>query len=171
MGTKNPVEEFLEMKKAASQLSLPGMGSGFGDTLRSGAQQLPGLMGNAMVSGAAGALTAAGVAGLGAAASHLLGAVTKRHDFRSMLEHNEDLQEHLEADPKRFNQAFTSLRNANPSYAKDPLIAGTYMRRMLENPLSMGGMLTEAMGGSQPGHPVQEAAGRAALSQLGVKKG
>ena len=98
------------------------------------------------------ALGAAGVATVGMAAAGLSGsaetiynAATKSRDFRSMLEHNTDLQEHHEADPKRFNLMFTTLRNMNPEFSKDPLVAGAYMRRMVEAGPMAGGVAVEAL--------------------------
>jgi hypothetical protein len=73
-------------------------------------------------------------------------AATKQRDFRRMLSFNPDLQEHHERDPRMFNQMYSSLRTMNPGFAKDPLVAGTYMRRMSESPLTAGGVLTDAVG-------------------------
>jgi hypothetical protein len=44
-----------------------------------------------------------------------------------------------------FNQMYSSLRRMNPAYARDPLVAGTYMRQMLDSPLSAGGLLTQTV--------------------------
>jgi hypothetical protein len=105
---------------------------------------------------------AAGAAGLGAAgagvaavsfgAQKLYDAITKRRDFRLMLEHNPDLHEHLERDPKFFNQAYSSLRSVNPQFSKEPLIAGNYMRQMMDAPMSAGGKIELALQGAHQGH-------------------
>ncbi len=104
---------------------------------------------------------AAGAAGMGAAtagvaavsfgAQHLYDAITKRTDFRTMLEHNPDLHEHLERDPKFFNQAYSSLRSVNMQFSKEPLIAGNYMRQMMEAPMSAGGKIELALQGAHQG--------------------
>jgi hypothetical protein len=72
-------------------------------------------------------------------------AATKGRDFRSMMEANEDLHMHHEQDPKRFNLMFSTLRNVNPEFSKDPLIAGSFMRRMIESPMGIGGIAGEAL--------------------------
>lgn len=124
---------------------------------------------------------AAGAAGLGAAgagvaavsfgAQKLYDAITKRRDFRTMLEHNPDLHEHLERDPKFFNQAYSSLRSVNMQFAKEPLIAGNYMRQMMDAPLSAGGKIEVALQGAHQGG--QGGAGDMALRGMfeGAKAG
>ena len=102
--------------------------------------------GKAMVGGlGAGAATAA--IGVGAmAARSLMNAATKSHSFKQMLEHNPDLTDHHHQDPKRFNQLYTSLHAMNPEFAKDPIVAGTYMRQMVESPMNAGGILANTVG-------------------------
>jgi hypothetical protein len=39
---------------------------------------------------------------------------------------------------------YSSLRRFNPAFAKDPLVAGTFLRRMSESVVP-GGVLTEAL--------------------------
>jgi hypothetical protein len=90
------------------------------------------------------------VAGL--AAKKIYEAATHGHDFRTMLEHNPDLEEHRRRDPRLFNQHFTSLRNANPQFSADPIIAGTFMRQMAENPLNAGNTVREAISGASKMH-------------------
>lgn len=132
----NPIEEFFEEygeKNAAGEgfrapvmKALHGMGSG--------ALQGAGVMG---------AATAVGAAGL--AVSKIYAAATKSRDFRNMLSYNPDLQEHHDRDPRMFNQMFTSLRTMNPGFSADPIVAGSYMRRMTENPLNAGGIAVESV--------------------------
>jgi hypothetical protein len=119
---KTPLEEFLAMKTA-----------GFGRTF-----------GNAATGAGATALVGAGAAALTVGASKAYDAITKRRDFATMLDHNPDLAEHHAADPRTFNRLYSSLRTVNPTFAKDPIIAGTYMRRMVESPMA-GGVLTDAL--------------------------
>lgn len=126
----NPLEDFLAMKKEATP-PAPGMGP---------------LLKNTIMAAGATAGVSAGVSGMGVAASKIYDALTKKRDFNQMLELNPDLQEHHTADPKKFNQMFTTLRSMNSSFSKDPLVAGTYMRRMVESPLSAGGIAVETIG-------------------------
>lgn len=135
----NPLEKFLLEKQAAK---VPG----FGEALSTGLRRAPGAMGGALAQGAATAVAGAGVAGLGVAAGKIYHALTKRRDFNQMLDANPDLLEQHASDPKRFNLLFTTLRTMNPAFAADPVVAGTYMRRMSENPLTAGGIAVEALG-------------------------
>lgn len=156
-----PIEEYFQKK--AAQLSLPGMGSGMGG-------RIGGALASAGTHAAVGAAASAGAAGLGLAASKIYDMVTKRQNFLQMLEHNPDLQEHLEHDPKLFNQAFSSLRAANPSFSRDPLIAGSYMRKIMDSPIHAGTAIELAMQGQQHGRsPVMDAFGKGALE--GAKAG
>lgn len=116
-----------------------------------------------------GGLTA-GAAAVSFGAKKLYDAITKRRDFRMMLEHNPDLHEALERDPKFFNQAYSSLRSVNPQFASEPLIAGNYMRQMTESPLTAGGKLENAFdhASRDRGSPVLDAALRGA--QMGLSQ-
>lgn len=98
-----------------------------------------------------GALTA-GTAAMSFGAKKLYDAITKKRDFRQMLEANPDLHEHLEKDPKFFNQAYSSLRSVNPQFASEPMIAGHYMRHMMEFPDSAGGKIELALQAASQGH-------------------
>ena len=84
-------------------------------------------------------------AGAGVAAQKLYDAATKARDFRSMLEANPDLAQHHEEQPRLFNQMFSTLRTFNPSFSKDPLVAGNYMRQMMEDPVHAGGKVVETL--------------------------
>jgi hypothetical protein len=136
----NALDDFLAFQeKTAFSNPFSGMGGQMKD--------------HATRAAATGAVTAAG-AGLGAAVQHIFNAATKARDHRTMLEHNPDLEDALRENPKRFNQMFTTLRNANPSFSRDPIIAGTYMRRMMDAPMTAGGMAVEALSHKQPMSPV-----------------
>ena len=133
----NPFEDFVseygqvEEKTAGFGSAVKGFGRDFG---------------SALGYGAATAAATSAIAGVGVAAKKIYDAATKTRDFKNMMSFNPDLQEHHERDPRMFNQMFTSLRTMNPAYSKDPLIAGTYMRQMVDSPLSAGGKLTDALG-------------------------
>lgn len=136
----NPVEEFLEEVGEEKQAFLGAM-KGFGQAMQSGMQSGLGM--------AAGTAVLAGGA---VAASKLYDAATKKRDFNKMMEYNPHLQEAHAQDPKMFNQMYTSLRGMNPSFAKDPLVAGRYMSRMIDEPLAAGGVLAESSGALPSGH-------------------
>jgi hypothetical protein len=127
----NPVEEFIGEFGAQEKTAHPLL-----DKMQGG---LTHGLGAAVATGVMG--------GVGLAASHIFDAATKARDFKSMLEYNPDLAEHHERDPRMFNQMFSSLRTMNPQFSKDPLVAGTYMRRMVEGQHSgnAGGILTDAV--------------------------
>lgn len=101
--------------------------------------------GDAALTGLAVSAFGLGMHGMGVAASKIYDAATKARDFKNMMDFNQDLQEHHDRDPRMFNQMFTSLRTMNPHFSKDPVVAGTYMRRMVENPMTAGGILTESL--------------------------
>jgi hypothetical protein len=133
---KNPVEEFLTEKRA------------FGAGLKSmGAKAAPvlGRMGEQAGTAALAGVGAAGFAGLIGAAGKLYDAATKTRDFQNMLEANQDLHEHLHADPGGFNRMFTSLRKFSPEFTKDPMVAGSLMRQgMNSNPEDRGNLVLRA---------------------------
>jgi hypothetical protein len=134
----NPVADFLSEKRAAG-------GAGFLNQTRQFMQTNgPELFGKAVMGAGAAAAVGASVAGLSIGARQLYGAATKGRDFRKMIEFNPDLAEHHQRDPKTFNQLFSSLRSVNPAFSQDPVIAGTYMRRMVDSPAA-GGVLTDAV--------------------------
>lgn len=142
----NPVEEFFA--EYGREKRAFGMSNRFG-----------GAFGSALAQGAGATLAATAVAGASVAASKLWGAATKQRNFRSMMEANPDLQEYHDRDPKSFNNMFSSLTRFNGEFASDPVVAGTYMRRMAENPLSAGGIISEGinMGDKLP-KPFEDAA-------------
>lgn len=146
----NPLDDFLSTRtKTAAPLPNKGlkkMGFGFGGMGGKAKETL-------LHAGATGLVSAAG-AGLGIAVQHLYDAATKTRDFRNMLEHNPDLHDEMQRDPKMFNQAFSTLRNMNPMFSRDPLIAGTYMRQMMDSPMTAGGKAVEALSHRQPGSPI-----------------
>jgi hypothetical protein len=154
----NPLDEFLEEKRASYQPTLPGMGASVGDLARSAgrsfAQKLPG----AAASAASSAAIAGGVTAGGIAAQKIYDAITKRRDFRQMMASNPDLDEDYQRDPKLFNQMFSTLRTFQPAFTRDPLVAGNYMRQMAGSPLTAGGVAVQAIGaGKDIKRPMREA--------------
>ena len=63
-----------------------------------------------------------------------------------MLHHNPDLVEHHERDPQNFNAMFSALRTMNPAFSKEPIVAGTYMRQMVNSPVNAGEFAVRALG-------------------------
>lgn len=134
---KNPVEEFLLEKRAFGMPNVKAMAGKAAPVLGRMGEQA----GTAALAGAG----AAGFAGLIGAAGKLYDAATKSRDFQSMLEANQDLHEHLQADPGGFNRMFTSLRKFSPEFTKDPLVAGSLMRQgMNSNPEDRGNLVLRA---------------------------
>lgn len=162
-------DEILKYKTAAGPASMAGEAGkkalGFG-----------GHLGRALATGAGAGVAGAAVTGAGIAASKIYDAMTKTRDFRNMMgsSFNSDLQPLHQQKPRQFNEAFTSLRSMNPAFTKDPMVAGTYMRRMMENvPEAAGGYLIEALHARKdvPESPMfesfQRAGGGAAGSMMG----
>jgi hypothetical protein len=116
--------------------------AGFLDTLR--AAKVPDMLAQAAIGAGTSAAVGAGIAGIGVAAAHIHDAATKRRDFVRMMDMNADLHDAHARDPKLFAQMYSSLRRFNPAFAKDPLVAGTFLRRMSESVVP-GGVLTEAL--------------------------
>ncbi len=138
----NPLDDALMSKEAifgglrrGAQRAFKGM-----DSSDVGAKLTSGLMG-----GAAPVAGAALISGVGLGAAKLLGAIKKKHDFRDMMDTNPDLGTYQSDNPKFFNKAYTSLRSINPTFAKDPVIAGGLMRRMMESPEGAGGILAQSV--------------------------
>jgi hypothetical protein len=75
--------------------------------------------------------------------------LTKARDYKRMMNSpfNSDLQQFHQERPEHFNAAFTGLRRMNADLTREPMVAGTYMRRMMEfGPTAAGGVLVEALG-------------------------
>ncbi|HEU4534224.1 MAG TPA: hypothetical protein VFS00_08900, partial [Polyangiaceae bacterium] len=145
----NPIEKFLAREPDAEPKEA-GWG-GFAarnaaGALGAGAASLGGSIGESVIKGIGGSIAAGTVAGVGMAATRMYQAATKARDFRAMLEHNPDLVDSHRQDEKRFNQLYSSLRTMNPHFAADPIVAGVFMRRMVDSPMGAAGVLTEALG-------------------------
>lgn len=94
------------------------------------------------------AVQSLGVAGAGAlieSARKTYMAATKNQHFKKMLEVNPDLGEAQQQDPKMFNQYYNSLRSLNPQFAADPVVAGSFMRKMTEFPTNAGNILVDSL--------------------------
>lgn len=138
--SKNPVEEYLSEKTA-------GFGRNFANEVVNAVR--PGNLGQLAGRGLVNAGAAAAGAGAVALGTHgaqvLYDAATKARDFRSMLEQNPDLAQKQQEEPKLVNQMFSTLRTFNPAFTRDPVVAGSYVRQMVENPMHAGGIAVEAL--------------------------
>lgn len=151
----NPIVAYMMTKTAGP---LDGVSRMAGNVGRKALDEIP--------KGIGAGVAALGVGAATAAVQKIHDALTKRRDFRSMLEHNPHLQEAQTQDPKRFNQLYSTLRTFNPEFSADPIVAGTYMDRMWQNPAGAGAIATEALQARDKiPHPVQE------LFHAGVVKG
>lgn len=159
----NPLDEYFELTKEATfgallkgawkgLTALPGVNpqvkvpAGVADpkawvgALRQGAQ-----LGRTVQTGALTALGGAAVAGGVTALKKVYDSVSKQRDFKQMMATDPDLAQLQAEKPKFFNQAYSSLRNINPTFGKDPLVAGSYMRKMMANPDAAGLTLAQSI--------------------------
>lgn len=131
----NPVDEYLRTKEAGF---LSGIWEG-----------MKGLAGTSVGQHATGAAATLGVLVAGRAAlrgmDNVMLAITKKRDFNQMMEHNTDLREPYQENPKQFLAQFTSLRSMQPRFSKDPIVAGTYMRQMTASPATAGTAVVGAL--------------------------
>lgn len=146
---KNPVEAYLS-EKTATQLPLGGKGGffrSFGGTVREGLN--PTALGSNMGKGLLAAGGAAAGAGAVAGATHLVqkayDAATKARDFRMMLDSDPDLARMQQEDPKSVNQMFSTLRTFNAAFTRDPVVAASYVRQMVTDPMHAGSMAVDAL--------------------------
>lgn len=131
----NPLDDYLGQEKRAF----------LGQSMRTFGQSFA----PAVAQGAAGALAAASIAGSVVGAKALYNAATANRDMRAMMAANPELKSVQKEDPKRFNLLYSSLRNMNPQYSKDPIVAGSFMKRMADPYADPGGFLVEALQGTR----------------------
>jgi len=154
----NPIDEFLEYEKTAgvgsflkgigrglTSMSKPvyAAGEGVSPEIRAAyaAMQRGANLGQQMQSGAALAAGGAAITGIGLAAKKIIGAIDKRRDFRQMMELDPELGDLQKRDTKFFNAAYSSMRNVNPTFGRDPITSGAMMHNMLANPEIAGAVL------------------------------
>jgi len=126
-------------------------------TFWGGMKQVPTTIAGTLPTALAASAVSAGLTAGALGASKAYDAITKGMDFRSMLEANPHLRPLHKADPKGFNLMFSSLRAMNPAFSKDPIVAGTYMSRMMEEPMHAGGVAVEALTHARGPSPMMEA--------------
>jgi hypothetical protein len=180
----NPLEEFLQLKKQAgfwSDLGKAFMGGVKYETLETGKEvakhTAPQAIARVLGLGVAPSIAAGGMAGLARGASKgvdaLIDRFTKARDYKAMLQAHPTLSE---ADAGTTQMYYNSLRKLSPSLAKDPLVAGSFVRSMLELqpeagphvPIATAKMLADAqksVSGARDERPIAEAfmAGRPGL--------
>lgn len=165
---RNPVEDFLAMKKQAFGFS------DIGKALKSDqARDLGGKVLGGLGAGAAFAGGGAAIAGGAQAVGKMYDAATKTRDFHRMLAVNPDLRELREEDPKAFNHMYSALRTMNTEFAQEPMVAGAYMRQAMAQPAETRGMVAvEAQNAARPGRPspMMDAALRGMAAGLGSFK-
>jgi len=167
----NPVDDFL--KHAGFMDLLRGLGRGISgsmeqlpaDKILSGGEKAGRVIGQVGVP----ALAAAGLAAVGQGVSKGLGAITNRftkaRDYKAMLQANPAL---AQADASTTQMYFNSLRHVSPSLSKDPLVAGSFVRNMMELqpesgpaiPIQTTKLLADAqksISQARAGHPIAEA--------------
>lgn len=133
----NPVEDFLSLKKTA----------GFGDSLwkgikfqgleqaanPSGLDTFGNVLGSQLTAGAAlGGITMGGEAALGGLRKLIGMGVDKWKkpmEYKAMLDAHPELQQQ---DAAKVQALYNSLRHMSPHMAKDPVIAGSFVRNLLE---------------------------------------
>lgn len=130
----NPINDYLHLKEAAKY--PPKFGTSRLGTMFAGAGQ---KVLEEVPKGIGAGMAAAGIGAAGAAVNKIVDVVMKRREFREMMDHNPHLQDAHAQDPKRFNQLYSTLRTFNPAFAGDPIVSGSYMDRMWNNPQGAGG--------------------------------
>lgn len=144
MASKNPVEEYLTEKTAGFGASLYGGAKGVAqDAFKPehlGSSAMRGLIGTGMAAAGAGTV-ALGIHG----GQKLYDAATKARDFRAMLQADPRIAQMHEENPQRVNQMFSTLRTFNPQFTRDPIVASSYVHKMVEDPMHAGGVAVEAL--------------------------
>jgi hypothetical protein len=142
----DPIDEAMQAKEAFLGSFFGGASRAMKKNVGSRASRMAGEeLIRGLGAGAGTALIGAGVAVAAVGVKKLIGAAHKKRDFRSMMELNPDLASQQKKNPKFFNTSYNSLRSLNPAYGKDPVVAGSLMRRMMENPATAGGILMSTM--------------------------
>lgn len=142
----DPITEFLQEYGSSRKTAAP--------MFRRIAESFPEQLAQGAATAGAGAL----IAGAGIAAHSIYGAVTKARDFRKMLSFNEDLAARHKQNPKYINAAFSTLRSVNPQFSSDPMVAGSFIRNIVESPEGAFGAAGQAAQYAPRFNALQEAA-------------
>lgn len=122
----NPLDEYMKMRKEAGFL---------GNVFGGAAQQ---ELGKKLMGGAATAAGAMLIGGGVLAISKIRDSITRKDDFKRMMSVDPELRDIQSERPQFFNQAYNSLRRMNPAFGRDPIVAGSFMRKMMANPDAAG---------------------------------
>lgn len=138
----NPLDEVLAAKE-----TLEKQGQGFFGQMWQGAKSAirPESLGGELTRGAVGAFAGGAAIAAIPAARKIIDSIRKRRDFREMMETHPQLHDMHQDNPRFFNAAYSSMRRMNPLYARDPLVAGSLMDKMMQNPAQSGLLLAETM--------------------------
>lgn len=123
----NPIDEALMSKQAF-----------FGAVGKAVSGVAAGGAGSSFLQGMGAAAGTGLIAGIGMAAIKIRNSISKKRNFKEMMSLNDDLRAEQSQDPKFFNAAYNSLNRVNPQFGRDPIVAGSYMRKMMANPDAAG---------------------------------
>lgn len=138
----NPLDEYFMEKDAFN----------FGATAQQAGRGAASIAGSDVAKGIATSVGAMALMGAGVpAAQKIWSAVTRRGDFKEMMQVNPDLREVQSEDPRFFNNAYNSLRKVNPTFGSDPIIAGSYMKKMMANKDAAGLTLASSVKAPEAG--------------------
>jgi hypothetical protein len=118
----NPLKAFLEEKEKQA-----GFLGDFGRSLQGALS--PGALGHYTAPAIASAGVAAAGLGLKAGYDLLKEKLTRQRDYKIMVSANPSLRQH---DAKQVQMVYSSLRRLSPSMARDPLLAGSFVRKTIE---------------------------------------
>lgn len=151
--------------------------AGVGSALRGAGQAVKAFasksLGSPYVQGAVGMavaaplVTAAGVGAIGGVRS-LHRAFTRGKDFRRMLDVRPSL---ADADPNKVRLAFNTLHHLNPSMARVPLVASTFVEQALDSDLGTGMRVGLDTAKTLMGQQITPLTSPAAAAQQALTKG
>jgi len=130
----NPIDDFLKEAGILGTLGSAfkrGVAAGVVDPNTKGAiaKGMAGGFGRALNLAGTGALLTAGAVGAAQAYDGIKDRLTKTRDYKSMLEATPALRKY---DAGQVQMVYNTLRNQAPSLSKDPLLAGSFVRKTLE---------------------------------------
>ena len=159
----NPVEDFLSLSKTADFRGSLWKGMKFqGPSGKAPGDMFANVLGNQLTAGAAfGALTGGGEAVLSGARKLInlgIDKWKKPMEYKAMLDAHPELQQQ---DAAKVQALYNSLRHMSPHMAKDPVIAGSFVRNLLERgnegsvavPMDTAKMLSETQRNVRQGKP------------------
>lgn len=131
----NPVDEFLEINEALDTLEGEEKVAFFRQMFGAAGKEMArgggigGAIGRYMPAAAVSLGVASAAGGIGKAFSAIKNRLTKQRDYKGMLRANPHLGKE---DASKVQMLYNSLHSMSPSMAKDPLIAGSFVRSSLD---------------------------------------